>query len=605
MLQVDNFDQKPFHLCEAGSRAALTLDFKGAREISLKEIHSQTRARWTANTLCTSDKLRAAKGLHLEILFKGGDGVLRASEDFIRTEPVVASCGFPLSVATSDSGSYRLEHLLSYLEKSLVRGPGDDGRWRILMCDAYAPHFNEAIAKLAWQHRYVVIMIGGGATGVVQVNDTHLHGPLSKEYMSLEMAEAFAKLQADPDGCPGRTREQCITDLVILWRRAGLHLRASEGFKQNMLTSALTGSEDHLASSEVAAFWEQLKMSPHRSRIVDEVCSEYEAGRAEWDYEIVQAKIERFPVRGHLDTYAEGQEDEGGDADVPEAAWRDQEGSADGPYIPSPAGSDNEGARRPTRQRGTSVALDESQKKEVERTLAKIAVCDQAVASFAEKGEMGVCMQINKVRARVLKEGAGGSQVDSHVAQTVRRQELLSRDLDAQRMAREGERRRAHEAERKASATAMATLDARVKRLVEQEHRCAGSVAAAAAKSKRLALELAAKSFLAVDMGQGSLTAGGERHKKNRLEMMNRVFALGDEPSLEVQTDWTNWSHRFDDTGKKKHGMRWGSTLKSWMEELLQQLSEGDSGAALRFRAHYNTRWTLEQTSLACRLPGH
>ena len=589
----------------------MTLDFKGAREISLKEVHSQTRARFTANTLCTSDRLRAAKGPHLEILFKGGDGVLRASEDYIRTEPVVASCGFPLSVATSDTGSYRLEHLLSYLEKSLVRGPGDDGRWRILMCDAYAPHFNEAIAKLAWQHRYVVIMVGGGATGVVQVNDTHLHGPLSKEYISLEMAEAFAKLQADPDGCPGRSREQCIRDLVILWRRAGLHLRASEGFKQNMLTNALTGSEDHVASSEAAAFWEQLKMSEHRSRIIDEVCTEYEAGRVDWDFEIVQAKIERFPQRGHMDTYAEGQEDEGGDDDVPEAAWRDQEGSADGPFIPSPAGSDDEDARRPTRQRGTSdqhasgMALDESQKQEVERTLAKIAVCDQAVASFAEKGELGVCMRINQVRARVLKEGAGGSRVDSHVAQTVRRQELLSRDLDAQRMARERERRRQHEAELNARATAMATLDARVKRLMEQEHRSTGSVAAAAAKSKRLALELAAKSFLAVDMGQGSETAGGERHKKNRLEMMNRVFALGDEPSLEVQTDWTNWSHRFDDTGRKKYARRWGSTLKIWMEELLQKLSEGDSGAALRFRAHYNRIWVLEQTSLACRLPGH
>ena len=68
---IDNFDQKPLHVNESGSKYRKTLAFDGG-EVHLKECHSATRERWTVNTYATSDEGRAARGDNpLECLFKG------------------------------------------------------------------------------------------------------------------------------------------------------------------------------------------------------------------------------------------------------------------------------------------------------------------------------------------------------------------------------------------------------------------------------------------------------------------------------------------------------------------------------------------------------
>ena len=39
---------------------------------------------------------------------------------------------------------------------------------------------------------YVLTLIGGGVTGILQVPDTHLHAPLSRRYQELEMVDLAA-----------------------------------------------------------------------------------------------------------------------------------------------------------------------------------------------------------------------------------------------------------------------------------------------------------------------------------------------------------------------------------------------------------------------------
>ena len=74
---IDNFDQKPLHVNESGSKYQKTLAFDGG-EVNLKECHSATRERWTVNTYATSDEGRAACGDNpLECLFKGSRYVFR------------------------------------------------------------------------------------------------------------------------------------------------------------------------------------------------------------------------------------------------------------------------------------------------------------------------------------------------------------------------------------------------------------------------------------------------------------------------------------------------------------------------------------------------
>mgnify|MGYP000694948667 CR=1 FL=1 len=62
------FDQKPFHINEAGSKCAYTLTHKGELEIPLKEQHSETRERWTVNTMVTSREASARIGPPLGVV---------------------------------------------------------------------------------------------------------------------------------------------------------------------------------------------------------------------------------------------------------------------------------------------------------------------------------------------------------------------------------------------------------------------------------------------------------------------------------------------------------------------------------------------------------
>jgi hypothetical protein len=67
---IENFDQKPFHMNEAGSKYQKTLAYKGG-EVELKELHSATRARWTCLTWCISSPDRARQIPPCECLFRG------------------------------------------------------------------------------------------------------------------------------------------------------------------------------------------------------------------------------------------------------------------------------------------------------------------------------------------------------------------------------------------------------------------------------------------------------------------------------------------------------------------------------------------------------
>ena len=103
-----------------------TLHFKGPKAVTIKEIHSQSRARWTASTMCISNKSRAAEGPPLEALFNGGEGIRRSCEDFLRATPLFQQPGVAMTVNVSDSGSYRLEHVLEWLETALCRRSSAD-----------------------------------------------------------------------------------------------------------------------------------------------------------------------------------------------------------------------------------------------------------------------------------------------------------------------------------------------------------------------------------------------------------------------------------------------------------------------------------------------
>ena len=111
-LAVDNVDQSPFHMYEAGSKKAGTLCIRGCGTVPLNEVHSATRERWSVNTLVRSDFTPKGPLPLLEIMFRAEGSCLqpKLQQHILQWAPW-------LSVVTSPIGSYREPDLLDYLER--------------------------------------------------------------------------------------------------------------------------------------------------------------------------------------------------------------------------------------------------------------------------------------------------------------------------------------------------------------------------------------------------------------------------------------------------------------------------------------------------------
>ena len=74
--------------------------------------------------------------------------------------------------------------------------------WAIYVLDNYAVHLMPEIHKALSARDYVLVLIGGGITGFIQQNDTHIHQPLKYEYRNNECTLMIVKLQADKTKVP-------------------------------------------------------------------------------------------------------------------------------------------------------------------------------------------------------------------------------------------------------------------------------------------------------------------------------------------------------------------------------------------------------------------
>ena len=248
--------------------------------------------------------------------------------------------------------------------------------------------------------------------------------------------------------------------------------------------------------------------------------------------------------------------------------------------------------------------MDEAQAEEVKRTEDRLKAL--ALAEQAACGEQSIVQAVTRARAQIRKESAGRSQVDAVVARAVRRQALLARDLDAQELAKVEERRRASEAQDVAYHAMMASLEDTVKRMIAQEGRRSGVAgpgegsegskesALSRAREKRIALEAAARSFRLNELGkEGDKNGGSAKHQKNRFEMVQRIFALGDSMPPEMEVNFKRWLERLDKEGRQRFGYGWATRLRNDMAEVLSNLQGGQMDAALRWHRRKTAEWSL------------
>ena len=236
-------------------------------------------------------------------------------------DPALAPAGDNpwLHVRTTESASYDQEATLDYLKRILPVWVPGSSKWRILQCDAFRGHDGDVIEALCWSRGFVVVRVGGGCTGTVQVNDTHLHATLDQRFLRAE-AEFMAKeeLVRGGLGVVSATQSDCLCRLAAVWASRDLHVAASKGFVQNGYQVPLSGAgafapaEGCGLRGDAQRFWLELQMPLHLARAMADLEDEHHrAGATAWTRDRVRGLIAAFPPAGQLDSLEPGQDDEG------------------------------------------------------------------------------------------------------------------------------------------------------------------------------------------------------------------------------------------------------------------------------------------------------
>jgi hypothetical protein len=167
--------------------------------------------------------------------------------------------------------------------------------------DAYKPHHDDKVWSLCWDRGYVLILIGGGCSGALQVNDTHLHMPLSKCYIQAEMMLMLALMDMRPHSLPTMKPEDCLRLLADVYHNNPMHAGAAAGFKHNFITNRLDGSEDHRGSAPLRRFWMQLQLPALREQAIGDLKRRCADGSFTWTKAGVKDLIVPFEKTGFLD----------------------------------------------------------------------------------------------------------------------------------------------------------------------------------------------------------------------------------------------------------------------------------------------------------------
>ena len=166
------------------SSGLITLSFKN-KKLFIKENHHLSNERVTVFKHITTE---GGVDLYPEFVFKGTG---KRPPELI-TSPNVHYQWAP-------KGSYQLEQLLETIKHQPNRfNIFSHSNIAIYVLDNYTVHLMPEVRQTLWDRGYILLIIGRGITGFVQVNDTHLHKQLKNECRKKESALMLEKLTKDP-----------------------------------------------------------------------------------------------------------------------------------------------------------------------------------------------------------------------------------------------------------------------------------------------------------------------------------------------------------------------------------------------------------------------
>ena len=534
--------------------------------------------------MVTSCEEHARRLPGLELTFKAAGHLLEAKlQTFIRGR----GCSW-LSVVTGPKGSYREEHVLNYLERHLPLLT-EGRRWRVILMDAYGPQMSEAVRRLCWQRGYVVIIHGGGATGVTQVNDTDLHQHLRKAYLEKETAEMIRSSRLHPNGAPSPKPEQCIQWMIDAWSNPQLHLSAVAGFKKTGITNALDGSEDQLIVREAKYFWRFLHMASQRESAIHDVEVEIEQGRLQWTYHSVYSIIANFNAAGCLDRLLEFQDDElVVEPDSKEALWDDEDIVEDEEEEEDFHGDGEEPA-----DLDATVALKEQAIVTLEPEIAEVVI-QHSARREALKQALEIVAQLNcpsleLTISRVMHDD------ERKLRQIQNAPSAVAAAMERQREAQERAATQEHKLVQEQLAAKLATKAAKAE-AKEYQNKLNRVRTQLKDAQDLLAAKEALKSYTPEMLGEGKARGGGAVFRARRFEVMDRLLTHG-KLTPQQNNDWNWFKDAWDKHMSETYDQQWGHEFAEICQGLLDQLRQGISAAVSNFM--YNeTRRCLSDVSL-------
>ena len=121
----------------------------------------------------------------------------------------------------------------------------------IYVLDDYSVHLMPEVRQALLKKEYVLVVISGGVTGDMQINDTSCYYNLKKHYREFEMNLMLEQLNNDPDKIPSLSRDEMMRMLLKAWEL--LDEDTEREFKSLFVTNTLCGSEDYLVSDKLHA----------------------------------------------------------------------------------------------------------------------------------------------------------------------------------------------------------------------------------------------------------------------------------------------------------------------------------------------------------------
>ena len=242
----------PLHRNESITQATMTLKNQPSY---VKENYMLFRERANVYTQLSTEESNLMPTP--EIVFKG-------KGTRIHLEPPAGT-----TVHWGPKGSYRLETMLDSIGNLKYRfNIFTQKNNALYILDNFSVHCQSEVKQKLLQRGYIPVIMGGGITGDLQINDTHLHHQLKAKYRYHESELMLQKLRSNPEKIPAPTCDEMMRMLYDSWNE--IDICATKALKHNFLQNKLDGSEDYLVTDklvslvgdEVKAFRQTLPQTP-------------------------------------------------------------------------------------------------------------------------------------------------------------------------------------------------------------------------------------------------------------------------------------------------------------------------------------------------------